>query len=85
MDKPILVKKNPKKEDILKFAIPVLYANKTDKADVSYLLNPLKSYQFAEHPNLAINWDLVRLAASLKKDVSEWSGFMPVISKKNSC
>ena len=81
MDKPILVKKNPKKEDILKFAIPVLYASKTDKTDVSYVLSPLKSFQFAEHPNLAINWDLVRLAASLKKDVSEWSGFMRVITK----
>ena len=59
MDKPILVKRNPKKEDILKFATPVLFASKTDKADVSYVMSPLKSFQFAEHPNLAIKWDLV--------------------------
>ena len=41
MGKPILVKRNPKKEDILKFATPVLFASKTDKADVSYVLSPL--------------------------------------------
>ena len=52
----ILVKRNPKKEDILKFAIAVLSASKTDKADVSYVMSPLKSFQFAEHPNLAIKW-----------------------------
>ena len=59
MDKPILVKRNPKKEDILMFATPGLSASKTDKADVSYVMSPLKSFQFAEHPNLAIKWDLV--------------------------
>ena len=74
--KPVL-KKYPTKEDLLKFAIPIKYTGKIHKSEISVVLKPINSFNIITgNENMASIWDLFRSAASLRKSVSEWSGFM---------
>ena len=78
--KPVL-KKYPTKEDLLKFAIPIKYTGKIDKSEISVVLKPINSFNIITgNENMASIWDLFRSTASLRRSVSEWSGFMRQIT-----
>ena len=74
--KPIL-KKYPTKEDLLKFAIPIKYAVKIDKSEISDVLKLINSFNIITgNENMASMWDLFISTESLRRSVSEWSGFI---------
>ena len=76
-----ILKKYPTKEDLLKIAIPIKYSGKIDKSKISVLLKSINSFNIITgNENMASIWDLFRSTASLRRSVSEWSGFMRQIT-----
>ena len=74
--KPIL-KKYPAKEDLLKFAIPIKYTVKIDKSEISDVLKLINSFNIITgNENMASMWILFISTESLRRSVSEWSGFI---------
>ena len=71
----------PTKEDLLKFVIPIKYTGKIDKSEISVVLKPINSFNsITDNENMTSIWDLFRSTASLRRSVSEWSGFMRQIT-----
>ena len=76
-----ILKKYPTKEDLLKIAIPIKYSGEIDKSKISVLLKSINSFNIITgNENMASIWDLFRSTASLRRSVSEWSGFMRQIT-----
>ena len=71
----------PTKEDLLKFVIPIKCTGKIDKSEISVVLKPINSFNsITDNENMTSIWDLFRSTASLRRSVSEWSGFMRQIT-----
>ena len=76
-----ILKKYPTNEDLVKFAIPIKYTGKIDKSEISVILKPINSFNIITgNENMASISDLFRSTASLRRSVSEWSGFMRQIT-----
>ena len=75
-----VIKINPSKDQLLDLLPPVKYIPKVNKHDINLVLKPFSELAITPTDNWAANFNTLRISACVLKPVTEWSGFMRIIT-----